>query len=619
MTFSLPTITTRKRRLVKPENRKKALHSCDLCRKKKLACRRSSNNLESLDPCIRCTQLGIECKTTLKRRKRSLGPLDNVDLHYKCLFHLVKGLFPTVDVSSIDSLMELGESFNIVMPHDDGADPVELSNEEMPPCYELNDMQLVDPDGNKHFVGPLGAANLLEKCLSVLSNSLGTDIKTRFGKFKKNEMIISSQHDSINFNVDYLRFPLLKFNNRSVLEEYINIFFQQIHPSCYCFNETEFRGLFDQFWWLSVDDSAISGLTSCQVCSIYMVLIMGKTYNPREDYELDISVVMNIIKLCLPSIVLSPNLDGIKCLLLLSIYMDNNKRRDSGYCLIELASRQLVSLGLHRKTLAPPELVWWAVLNQEVNLSMKMGRLSCLKIEEITTDAPVLANPSHNWYIRQSIALTKIAYEITEGRKLIKDSGVVDQLCILSTTKTIMSANKWFKQLEPDPSLRSNPDIAKFKSILELSYHYYLICLTLPYLFYVAENLTTFPQLKYICLQGIRSSVEVASLITQKSQSDLINGSVSSDIFMVYHGCMGLAVGYILSEKLNLDITPAEIHENFMLIQAVLYSNEHKISGTSKKLCLIIVSLIDGIMEQRLNLDNITLDLDDFNYLDFTL
>lgn len=316
---------------------------------------------------------------------------------------------------------------------------------------------------------------------------------------------------------------------------------------------------------------------------------------------------------------MSPNLDGIKCLLLLSIYMDNNKRRDSGYCLIELAARQLVSLGLHRSSTAVPEVVWWSVFNQEVNLSMKLGRLSCIKLEEVTIGAPVLANPVHSWYVGQYVALTKIAYEITESRKLIKGNGLADQLCILSTTKTITNSNKWFKQLESQDSLANRSEVLKFKYILEMSYHYYMICLTLPYLYYVAENLSMYPQLKYICLQGIRSSVEVANIINLKSQAGQMNGSVSSDIFMVYHGCMGLATGYILAEKLSLDITLTEIHEKFMLIQAILYSNEHKITGTSKKLCQIIVSLIDGIMEQQFNLNNVELNLEDFNYLDFTL
>ncbi|GME85399.1 unnamed protein product [Ambrosiozyma monospora] len=117
-----------KRRIVPTESRKRALFSCDRCKLRKTKCKRIQNNdlkYDNITPCVQCTKAGVACTTSIPRKKRFYGPIENISLHYKCLLALATGLFPDKDIYNIEELIELGRSFKFEMPSIDSNEEIQ--------------------------------------------------------------------------------------------------------------------------------------------------------------------------------------------------------------------------------------------------------------------------------------------------------------------------------------------------------------------------------------------------------------------------------------------------------------------------------------------------------------
>lgn len=108
-------IDSRKRkRQVPPHLRRRALVSCDRCKQRRVRCVRSPVSDEN-EPsnCRSCIESGVKCESTLPRKHRIYGSIENLSARYRALDAIVKGLCPNRDTDNIQTLFSIAETNSI--------------------------------------------------------------------------------------------------------------------------------------------------------------------------------------------------------------------------------------------------------------------------------------------------------------------------------------------------------------------------------------------------------------------------------------------------------------------------------------------------------------------------
>ncbi|CZR51330.1 related to transcription factor, SIN3 binding [Phialocephala subalpina] len=95
--------------------RRRALVSCDRCKKRRIRCNRSSGSDQN-EPCQSCLEVGVQCESTLPRKTRIYGSVETLSVRYRVLDALIKGLYPQKDTNSIDTLYAIAEAHDIAIP-----------------------------------------------------------------------------------------------------------------------------------------------------------------------------------------------------------------------------------------------------------------------------------------------------------------------------------------------------------------------------------------------------------------------------------------------------------------------------------------------------------------------
>ncbi|RYP00257.1 hypothetical protein DL764_006556 [Monosporascus ibericus] len=109
------------KRRVPASQRKRTQVSCDACKTRRCKCIRlptgaGSEDDSGLPPCKLCTNARIPCVTTMPRKQRVYGSVENLDRRYRSLEALVSGLFPALAKASAEDLVAFGRSKGITMP-----------------------------------------------------------------------------------------------------------------------------------------------------------------------------------------------------------------------------------------------------------------------------------------------------------------------------------------------------------------------------------------------------------------------------------------------------------------------------------------------------------------------
>lgn len=689
MSTIVPKIKTRKRRIVRPEDRKNAKVSCDRCKIKKLACKRE--NPDSDGECLKCIKAGVECKTTIKRKKKARRPIENIGLHYKCLYGIVNGFFHDIDVNDIDALIDLGEAHGITMPSrfgqydEDKDDNIQISirlagttslvkdeeevtavltedsvstnstemerkiavqdpnnsneQEGLPSItaqddniesamkvhddFVQQDSIIIDQGGVCHYVGPFGAAGFLDSTVNLMVKLSVTEsnLWNNYQKLFQSEIIISSEQEPLNYNTiksSSPGFPFLDLLGRKEMDHYFNTFFSKIHPRFAIFDEDSTRSNYETFWMFTLlEVSNDKMLNSTEICCIYLIVVLGWMYEPfnnaesdDKEYLMDESIAqeyIGVVRCCIADMVLSPSLDGIRCMILLSIYMDNNKRRDTGYCLIELAARQAITIGLNRQSVTycidndsliqQMRMTWWTLFKMELVFSNQMGRSSCIQIEDIDIEYLQSGDPSFQFLFNLTIDLSKILYDILEYRKGIS-ANLLSVQNIAKANALLERFKDWFQSFSnfnfPESELVNNMTL----DIL-FRYHYYIMSLTLPILIAVtySENLPN-ENVHQIIQECINSSIHMSNLLNLAESQNLFNGSVFHDVFFLYHASMTLVVAYIFVNKFKTSLPNTiliEITGSINVIKKINLKNSKRITGSNRKVSKFINILFNGL------------------------
>lgn len=654
----VPVFRTPKRRLVAPNKRKKASFSCDRCKLRKIACHRPSPS----GPCTGCEKSKHECNTTIKRKKKIRGPIENIGLHYKCLHLLVKNLFPEIDVNNIDALIDFGERKGVVMPSRYGGNSEEEakelkdlsliittgrmsaslgslgdvrvkdeSEEENTVAAPLNrelgiphkDYIIIDLGGNSHCIGPLGAPSFMDLYLRIIAYKGDVDLLkwSTFQKIAKGELVISSSHEPIQqHDLSFLtseKFPYSGEIGRQAADHYVDIFFSKIHHRFLCFNESIFRETHEKFW-TALQTEIKDKLSNQAICCIYMVWILGRLYDPTDVAfkveEPTIQKYLHIVKLCLSDILLTATLDGVRVLLLLSIYLDNRKRRETGYILVELAARQAVTLGLNRRSLSScmegkdkkeeMRRTWWTVFMMEVCFSIQMGRSSSIQIEDINMEYPTCLGVSGLPYYSQiflgQMEMTKCLFKMLRYRRtLTRTSNILADDNVRKAFEVSQELNNIFGSF--DSALLDLEVFDPSKLVLHLRYHYYSLLLTLPLFLHVAStpSVVMSDYISSLINQCGLLCIAIAGLIELSARHKVLNGTLFPDIFYAHLAVMGLVVFYLMLKDMNLGpkikCTLPVIESAVNQIKNLHLSLSPLVAGTLQKLSKYIDAFVAGL------------------------
>ncbi len=95
--------------------RRRALVSCDRCKKRRIRCSRSSGT-DAQEACQSCLEAGVNCESTLPRKTRIYGSVETLSVRYRVLDALIKGLYPHKDTNDLQTLYAIAERHDITLP-----------------------------------------------------------------------------------------------------------------------------------------------------------------------------------------------------------------------------------------------------------------------------------------------------------------------------------------------------------------------------------------------------------------------------------------------------------------------------------------------------------------------
>ncbi|KAH8815454.1 fungal-specific transcription factor domain-containing protein [Xylogone sp. PMI_703] len=190
--------------------RRRALVSCDRCKKRRVRCLRAVGS-DASEPCQSCVEVGAVCESTLPRKQRIYGSVETLSIRYRVLDALIKGLYPDEDTSNIETLRAIGRNHNIELPTTSSPSDVEemFNKDSMPHVAKpliptrsssspggpsnkqkfgaiLDERLVPTPHGSSHYIGPSSSFGFMIRCRKMLSQYNGfcmqygpTDERTR--------------------------------------------------------------------------------------------------------------------------------------------------------------------------------------------------------------------------------------------------------------------------------------------------------------------------------------------------------------------------------------------------------------------------------------------------------
>lgn len=671
----MPPISTKpyKRRVIEDKSRKKALFSCDRCKTKKIGCRRITDDQERIEvdlsvDCVACKKAGVECKTTIERKRKNSSPVENINLHYKCLLALVDGIFPHKDVNNIDILILLGISLGITMPSRNGetnkiSDKLKFKSDnvvglignhradECSNCDDSNnqdnekysDCFVIDQDNTPHYVGSLGAMNFLANTVNimVLKNNLELFLQ-KYQLINDNDVIISSKQKKIDYNVVkesyYLKFPYFYCITRNESDYYVTEFFKKIHPFCFCFDYSSFHEKYDLFWEY-LNGFTISGrdtISNSFICAVYIIWILAElqdsAYQPKRLFPFIKERLLEIIKICLSEMILTPSLDGIRCMFMLALYFDVNCRKESGYLLLKLACQQALAIGLGRdyvlETPFPENNVAysmrcmiWSLFQHESRISNQFGRSSTFNIFDLTTPYPTLGNVglNYNYFFIENIKLSKILNRFLSFRSSVGLEDIISDENINKILDLKYEYELWYQTFTENYDKFQDESVG-YRYHLMFQYHYYYISILFPYLLHSSNNISTLKNTlvqKLVC-SCLKSSMDVSTLLLGSKETKYYHNILNYDMALSQYASTSLILGFIilLNEKMfslvteDLNIELGQIKTSMYDIKKFNDECQAKLKGSARK----ISRLVDVLLSEYTNSAIEDIDLTVFSH-----
>lgn len=627
--------------------------SCDRCRKKKRACRRSKRYAGPDVPCYECKKAKTDCISSLGEPSKKKSPNKKSKMHHELAKAILGELFPGQDIESINGLYEIATANRLAIPplellRKDCADQEKGSFEPIfhegsieffidrykgqyvdkrsithEPYANSTDSYFKDRTGNLHFIGALGAPTLLWDITNYAllgSSGLQRMRTNRSHHVLKDGLPLSS---TSSFSEELTSLILFWRFGKEETEHYMDVFLRKGYMFCPCIGETGLHKMHNTYWLHGSQKLMETTGSKYLVIFIYLTWLLGKiidlnefTMECKKDIEQD---YLKLVKCCLSELLLTPTVEGIRCLLLLSIYMDLTESGETSYVYLELAMLQAKSIGLHKASLADhfsngeefkdAQLTWWTLYHRSLHFCNRMGRLPIILPLEITM-GKVSTNGfswSFRWYHECSIQLDHIFHLAMEVRRNISS---IKELVNSSKLSTLVALCERLRSYfdEAMASVPKNKEMeARHILHVKLRYHYYILSLTLLVVVCftrISEWKCDERQILYLFSCCFASAKEASRLIMEFNGQEFHN-SLSPAIFTLYYATMSLMTLSLwfadsvdgksqLSAKFQLEnsVCERDIQDLILPIQKFNIENSSFIRGSLLTVSKVIELLI---------------------------
>ncbi|KAI4597244.1 hypothetical protein KJ359_004757 [Pestalotiopsis sp. 9143b] len=302
------------RRRVPTSQRKRTKLSCDACKAKRCKCLRSGPTPDSDDtqddthlaPCKNCVDAGIECVTTLPRKQRIYGSVEQLDRRYRALDALVVGLFPDLPPDATpEELIEYGRQRGVAMP-DLGGEPEPSKSptasslnitspssstvgrrigDDSPELGHNNTHFIRDTSGHPYYIGPWGSLGSFARVRDLISRRLNASSDpdaSRRGQHLSSKSVTDAIARSFGETSAHIKSPApqtssfgqvppgnveapnssmkpgdprfwvatskIKLPDRELADTCVNAFFDNVHPDFMVFHRPTFQQHYEEIW-----------------------------------------------------------------------------------------------------------------------------------------------------------------------------------------------------------------------------------------------------------------------------------------------------------------------------------------------------------------------------------
>uniref|UniRef100_A0A060TG49 ARAD1D27962p n=1 Tax=Blastobotrys adeninivorans TaxID=409370 RepID=A0A060TG49_BLAAD len=600
----LPEETTKNRRRVPFEKRKRASASCDQCKLRRVKCQRWAPEA----PCDACTRGGQECVTSLPRKKRIYSSVD--EARYRAVDTLLQKLFPNRSLDTAEQIYQLIKEVD-----DNGSTVTTLTNGKSDTHSILSDSSntsvsrrknakregqsvVHNTDGRSRYIGPSGTLFFLSQLKKLLSktdrtspggNEKGESIQQAYALEKRNDII-----------------PVPELPSPDFVNRMLSIYFESIHPDMMIFNQTQFSLEVNKLYTLTNAPAA----TVCAVFAVFVSVLDCQTGDFSEQRTQFWSVILKNLHL----VVSGSGLRQIQCLMLLAQIFHNSNERNTTWNLIGVAVRIAYSMGLHREGAITTtdgqdeketkRIVWWTLYCYERFLSVSLGRPSTIEDSWINIEFPKDIYPLIDGYTAAQCRIFKFVGHVCETiyhpeQEMLPSSIARNKYNDIHT---------WFEQLPSEITDSSRYAGQKLRAVLLLKVYYYwaTTLLTRPYFMKVeqakhdptsgAEDFDSDDEyLRDRCYEDSVKSVRVLS--QEMWLSSTFNSRSWLDVFFAYSSVCILAAS-MLRRTEKCEDTKADLEGCLTVFESChLNGTMARFASVSKELSQLI-SEIHGTCEE---------------------
>ncbi|KAH3677064.1 hypothetical protein WICMUC_001970 [Wickerhamomyces mucosus] len=447
--------------------------------------------------------------------------------------------------------------------------------------FSVSETLLLDSKGGSHYVGSSGTPVLFKLLCSLLLKrsyrtklSFDSNIKL-FQNYKlSNKFDYKSQYSSL---INEPNFPILPKVLESKTESYLYVdhFFNYLHPFYFIFDETQFR-INHEIYWKFVEDKNFEPknsetLSTPFIGCLYLVWIISSKLTSTHTVtanSLNYQKLDNVFQLIFTEISLNSSITSIQFLFLFAVYLHASKNRDSSWNVIGLAIRQAISLGLHRKFKDDKKddnlksQLFWSLYQYELTLCSTFGRQSNLNDSIIDINLPVYdkINSNDKDFKKYFVSILTMSQFLNIIIKERKDSTNETSRQIISP----INIERILSMKNQLCNLRNNLEIVEMEKIgniydykLNLTFHYYMIILTLPFLLYITTANFKIKEdeiLLSIVKTGLKSAINIAQLLNISLNKRFNYGALSTDCLYGYSSTLVLSLFFIYLSNSSNDL-----------------------------------------------------------------
>ncbi|KAH8812784.1 fungal-specific transcription factor domain-containing protein [Xylogone sp. PMI_703] len=400
----------KKKRRIPPNLRRRALVSCDRCKQRRVRCIRPGETDESEEPCQNCVESGVKCESTLPRKQRIYGSVENLSVRYRVLDAIVRGLYPDRDTSDLETLFSIAEANNIPLPQTTGqssnehalfqpSSPVDrratgvldspsapsTGNDNVNP-FESHPTRVVEeklvpaPHGASHYIGPSSSFNFVVMVRNMVAeynaasrthepNDEQVSLRADFVRLRASKALephaVSVEDQTGNQKRQdryYLNAPgdvaqkkakdaIRTFlPTRDVADALVEAYFDRVHPNYMIFHRGAFQIRYESLW--ADEKKPIQEFETGLICSVFMMFVFGAQALEHHDEQKSIQVqrrYLDLVQCRTYQLLHTTSLLNVQALLLLQLHQHNATERNTSWMLLGCASRMAVALGMHRE------------------------------------------------------------------------------------------------------------------------------------------------------------------------------------------------------------------------------------------------------------------------------